>query len=132
MNKTSAIIIIGMVLIGGVVVFWKGSSGSASGIAAGSGDNVAVVDGKQIVTIIAKGGYSPRVSNVKADTPTTLRVISKGTFDCSIALRIPALGYSKNLNPNDSTDIDIPPQKSGTSLNGFCSMGMYNFRINFE
>lgn len=132
MDKTGAVIIIGMILIGGGIVFWKGYSGGVADGSAGTQNNVELSGEKQIVTITAKGGYTPRISRAKADTPTILRMVTKGTFDCSIALRIPALEYSQNLEPNKSIDIEIPPQKAGTSISGFCSMGMYNFRIDFS
>ncbi len=131
MDKTGATILIAMILLGGGIVFWKGYSGAAPLNTSVPGENISVSGGKQIVTVVAKGGYSPRISVAKANTPTTLRMITKGTFDCSIALRIPDLGYSKNLEPNSSLDIEIPPQKTGTNIQGFCSMGMYNFRIDF-
>ncbi|HMP67258.1 MAG TPA: hypothetical protein PKA60_00720 [Candidatus Paceibacterota bacterium] len=95
-------------------------------------DNVSVVDGVQIITITAKGGYSPRTTNAKADIPTVIKMDTAGTFDCSSALAIPNLSYRSYLPPSGETLIDIPAQKSGTKLQGLCSMGMYNFAINFN
>ncbi|MEK7638941.1 MAG: cupredoxin domain-containing protein [Patescibacteria group bacterium] len=95
-------------------------------------DNVASEAGKQIVSISAKGGYFPRFSKAKADTPTTLRVETTGTFDCSSALTIPSLNYQKNLPPSGVMDIELQPQKAGTTLKGLCSMGMYEFEIAFQ
>ena len=95
-------------------------------------NNVTVEDGKQIVSITAKGGYAPRLSKAKADMPTTLRVATKGTFDCSSALSIPALKYQENLPPTGVTEIELPPQKAGTKFEGLCAMGMYRFEIAFE
>lgn len=97
-----------------------------------SPSNVSVVDGKQIITITAKGGYSPRTTKAKAGMPTVINMKTQGTFDCSIALSIPSVGYQNNLPPTGETMIDIPTQEKGSVIKGTCSMGMYNFAIQFE
>ena len=98
----------------------------------GGSGNVTVVDGKQIITISAKGGYSPRVTSAAAGLPTVIKMDTQGTFDCSSALIIPSLSYQKYLPPSGETLIDVPPQKAGAKLQGLCSMGMYNFTVNFN
>jgi len=95
-------------------------------------DNVSIIDGKQIIEIGAKGGYAPKVSIAKANIPTILRVQTRGTFDCSSALTIPSIGYRANLPPSGVTEIEIPAQKSGATLQGLCAMGMYNFKVQFN
>lgn len=94
-------------------------------------NNVSIVDGRQIIEITAKGGYLPRVSTAKAGIPTILRFNTKGTFDCSSAVRIPSMSISKNLPQSGITDIDLGEQKVGI-LNGSCGMGMYPFEIDFK
>lgn len=94
-------------------------------------ENVTVEDGRQIIEITAKGGYWPRNSVAKAGMPTTLRVETEGSFDCSSSLVIPDINYRGNLPITGSTDIELPEQKAGTILQGFCGMGMYNFSISF-
>ena len=94
--------------------------------------NVSVVDGKQIITIDARGGYFPQMTIAKADMPTIIKVETKSTFDCSSALVIPDLNYQKNLPPTAVTEIEVPPQKAGEEIQGLCSMGMYSFQIKFE
>lgn len=131
MQSTTISILIAGILIGGAIVFTRSSKNSPDG----GGQEVppvAVVDGKQIVTIVAKGGYAPRVSNAQADMPTVLRVETRGTFDCSAALSIPAIEYRAMLPPSDTTDIEVPPQKSGTTLQAMCAMGMYGFSVAFN
>ena len=91
-----------------------------------------MVDGKQIIMISAKGGYSPKVTTAKADMPTVIKMDTQGTFDCSSALTIPSIGYRNNLPPSGETAIDVSPQKAGTTVRGLCAMGMYNFSINFN
>lgn len=95
-------------------------------------NNVTVENGKQIVAISAKGGYSPRISEAKADTPTVLRVDTNGTFDCSSSLNLPSMNYQKNLPATGVTDIEIPAQKAGSTFEGLCGMGMYKFQIAFK
>ncbi len=95
-------------------------------------NNVTVEDGKQIVTISAKGGYSPKVSEAKADMPTTLRIETRATFDCTSVLTIPSMNYEKNLPPTGVTEIELPPQKAGSTFEGLCGMGMYKFEIAFK
>jgi plastocyanin domain-containing protein len=126
--KTAAIsIILSSLLVGGLIVISSGKK-TESGA---SVNNVEIVEGKQIITIRAKGGYSPKVSTAAADTPTLIRVETTGTFDCSAALVLPSINYQSNLNPSGTTDIEIGPQKAGTKFQGLCSMGMYNFVVNF-
>lgn len=95
-------------------------------------NNVTEENGKQIVTISAKGGYLPRISEAKADMPTTLQIETNGTFDCSSVLSIPSLDYQKNLPPTGITEVDIPPQPAGSTFEGLCGMGMYRFEIAFK
>jgi plastocyanin domain-containing protein len=94
--------------------------------------NVVLNGDSQIINIAAKGGYSPRNTTAKANTATTLKIQTNGTFDCSSSLIIPTLKYRKSLPPTGETTVEIPPQKSSTSIRGLCSMGMFNFTLNFN
>lgn len=129
---------IAVALVGGALFYggtWgPGGAPQAAGTAGGanSASNVSVVDGKQVIVITAKGGYSPRVTNAQAGVPTVIKMDTRGTFDCSSALVIPGTGYRKNLPPSGETAIELPPQEAGTSMRGLCAMGMYNFQINFD
>lgn len=87
--------------------------------------------GKQIIQVNAKTGYTPKLSEAKANTTTILRVSTKSTFDCSTALKIPKLGITKNLPASGDTDIEIAAQPAGTVIDATCSMGMYSFQIKF-
>ena len=106
--------------------------GNGNQNSAPSVNNVSVDGDKQIVEIVAKGGYSPKVSLAKADVPTILRMHTQGSFDCSSAVAIPSIGYQANLPPSGVTDVAIPAQKSGTVLQGLCAMGMYHFQVQFN
>lgn len=96
-----------------------------------AGGNVRQEGEGQVITITAKGGYTPSTTTAAADVPTVLEVRTSGTFDCSAALVIPSLSYRKMLPPSGTTTIQVPPQPSGSTLQGVCSMGMYSFDIQF-
>lgn len=130
-NVNIIAILVTVVLIGGVAIL-SGRNNNQTTETKLVASNVSVVDGKQIVTINAKGGYSPNITTAKADLPTILKVATNGTFDCSSALTIPSLGINKNLPPSGETGIEVPPQKAGTTMRGLCAMGMYNFAVNFN
>jgi len=128
-NKlTIASIIIAVALIGAVLILGKNNSGAENNVPA---NNVSVVDGKQIIEITAKGGYTPRKSVAKAGIPTILRFNTKGTFDCSSFVRIPSMNISQSLSQSGATDIDLGSPLAN-SLQGMCGMGMYPFEIEFQ
>ena len=128
MKSTIISIVLVGILIASAIIFSRG--GSAQEVA--SVDNVSVVDGKQIVEIGAKAGYAPKLSAAKADMPTVLRMKTNSTFDCSSVVTIPSLGLKKILPSDGITDIEIPAQKTGSTLRGLCTMGMYNFQVQFN
>ena len=128
MKTTISSIIIGVGLIGGAMILSNQPVGNDG---APSIDNVSIVDGKQIIDLRAKGGYEPRRTIAKAGLPTILRLDTKGTFDCSSAVRIPSLNISRNLPPSGTTEIDLGTPKVAI-LEGTCSMGMYPFEIDFQ
>ena len=117
-------------IIGSALFFMSGNETNLSPSVIAS--NVSVVEGTQIIEISAKGGYSPQLTIAQANIPTVIRVTTQGTFDCSSALTIPSLGYRTNLPPSGVTDIEIPPQTAGTTVQGLCSMGMFNFSVKFN
>jgi plastocyanin domain-containing protein len=125
MNKAILIVIAGAAVAG--LIFFSGR-GSGEEVAA---NNVRIVDGIQIVEITTKGGYRPRVSQAQAGIPTVIRFKTNGTFDCSIALRIPSENVSMYLPQTGNTDIDVGLPSVG-SLQGMCSMGMYRFSVEFK
>lgn len=128
--NATAIIVAGVIVAGAIMV--SRAPTSPRGEFPSEGNNVSVVDGMQYIDIGAKGGYTPRVTSAASGIPTTIRVRTAGTFDCSSALVLPSIGYRKNLPPTGTTEIALPPQPAGSVLKGLCSMGMYNFQIAFQ
>lgn len=123
-------IAISAVLIGWA--FWLVSPKSGTNSETAAAPTATIVDGKQVIDIRAKGGYSPRVVIAKAGVPTILRVATNGTFDCSASLVIPKLSYQKFLQPSGTEDIAISAEQARGTLQGLCNMGMYNFQIKFQ
>ena len=139
-SKQNLIIIIAIILAAGAIFFAINySNGTSISISANTqnniieenANNVSIVDGKQIIILKAKGGFSPIHSIAKAGISTILRVETNGTLDCSSIIRIPDMNISKNLPLSGTTDIDIGVQKAGI-FQGTCGMGMYPFDIRFE
>ncbi|NCS99946.1 hypothetical protein GW765_03115 [Candidatus Parcubacteria bacterium] len=116
-----------ILLVVGAILMVKSSEDGASPV-----NNVEVVEGVQYVNITARGGYSPSASEAQAGIPTKLNVKTDGTFDCSSFLVINELNYQGTLPQTGETEIDLGAHEPGTTLSGTCSMGMYNFKINFN
>ncbi len=131
MNKTASIIITAaLVIVISIMLFVQPKS--SPGLAKiDTAQNVEIREGVQYVTINAKGGYSPKVSTAKANIPTKLIVKTNGTYDCSSSLIIRSIGYQKVLPQTGEEIIDLGSPQTGT-LQGLCSMGMYNFVVNFN
>lgn len=142
MKKSAIYILIIAVVIVGII--WIGEKKETSGsldsqkidqnsnrVSNEPTNNVSVVDGKQIIEIKAKGGYSPRITAAKANLPTILRFNTNSTFDCSSYIRIPSMKITKILPQSGATDIDLGSQKVG-KIQGTCGMGMYFFEIDFQ
>jgi plastocyanin domain-containing protein len=86
----------------------------------------------QFIDLTAKGGFSPSRVEAQAGVPTTLRVTTNGTYDCSSTLVIPALNYQANLEPTGVELINLTSEQAQGTLKGMCSMGMYRFEIAFN
>lgn len=132
MNKLGYIILTLALAMGIGFMFIGGSEDNTVRTSTQSAQNVEIKDGVQYVTINARGGYSPRVSNAQSDIPTKLVVKTNGTYDCSTALVIRSINYQKILPQTGEEIIDLGIYKSGQSLQGLCSMGMYSFQVQFS
>lgn len=127
-KNTIISIIISIALIGGTLYYISDRSASLGGETAQS-QNIEIRDGVQYVTVTAKGGYSPRVTEIKGGIPTKLIVKTDGTYDCSASLVVRPVGFQKILQPTGEEVIDLGTPKSGDEVQGVCGMGMYNFQI---
>ncbi len=129
MQKNTIIsIIISIALIGATFYLVSDRSGLSGGEVVQS-QNIEIRDGVQYVAITAKGGYSPRITQIKGGLPTKLVVKTDGTYDCSASLVIRSVGFQKILQPTGEEVVDLGIPKSGEKVQGVCGMGMYNFQI---
>lgn len=128
MKTTIISIFVTILLVGGMIMLNKKPSETEDITPA---NNVTMEDGKQIIEINAKGGYSPKSSIAQANVPTILRFKTEGTFDCSSAISIPSMKITKNLPNSGTTDIDLGTREIGM-LQGTCGMGMYPFEVEFK
>jgi uncharacterized protein len=131
MNKTVSIIItFGLVVTIGIIFMGGSKKDSANVI--GSSQSVEIKDGVQYITVLASGGYSPKITTAKAGIPTKLIMKTNATYDCSASLVIRSVGFQNILPQTGETEIDLGIPKSGEPLQGVCGMGMYSFVINFS
>jgi plastocyanin domain-containing protein len=129
-QKISLLIILVGIAISSLIFFSEfGSSKEGKGLP--PLNNVFIQADKQIIEITAKGGFEPTTSIAKAGYPTTLKITTNGTYDCSSVVSIPELGIHQNLPANGVTNIDLGTRGVGV-LNGTCGMGMYPFTIDFR
>ncbi len=128
----SVITAVGLIVLAMLLASPSTGPSRASGGASADGQNVTMENGKQIVAITARGGYSPQSSVAKAGVPTILRMKTAGSFDCSSSVVIPALNVRMALPSTGERDIEVPAQQPGTVLQGTCAMGMYSFQIQFN
>jgi plastocyanin domain-containing protein len=131
----NAVIVIAVVIISILGIFMmlqhSGITNAATPDTSGTAQQDEIGD-KQTLNITAKAGYRPQNNVLKADKTTVLKIQTNSTYDCSSGFTIPKLNIEKNLPPSGTTEIIIPAQKSGTKITAMCSMGMYQFTMNFQ
>lgn len=130
MNKTVSIIITIGLVVGLGIIFIGGSKKDNANTE--SVQSVEIKDGVQFITINAKGGYSPQITEAKGGIPTKLIMKTNDTYDCSASLVIRSVGFQKILPQTGETEIDLGIPRAGEPLRGVCGMGMYSFEINFS
>lgn len=80
--------------------------------------------GRQELTVIVKGAYSPNVINVKRGVPVRLHFDRREDTDCSRFVVFSDLQLRKDLPAFSITDIEFTPEKTG-EIPFTCDMGMY-------
>lgn len=78
-----------------------------------------------IEILVTAEGYSPERIKVMKGKPVHLNVVAKSAYSCASAFRIPSLGISKNLQPNETFEVTFTPKEVG-EIRFTCSMGMYS------
>lgn len=131
MKKAISIIIMSALVVIIAIIVLSGTPKNTAKNTSGAESN-EIKNGIQYITILAKGGYSPKVSTAKAGIPTKLIIKTDGTYDCSASLVIKSINYQKILSQTGEEIIDVGTPVAGTPLRGVCGMGMYNFLVNFN
>ena len=73
---------------------------------------------------VFSNGYSPNYIKIRKGSEATITLIGKDAYSCASAFRIPSLGISKNLGPNEKYTFLFTPTEAGKII-FTCSMGMY-------
>lgn len=126
--------VVGILLIGfaavnvygaaNVLGVWSSASDSTA-IAHELSSNVRMVDGVQVVTMLANGdGYSPATTYVAAGVPIRWEITSTAPLYCTAFLRAPELGVSTQLVGGVNV-VDVRPLGLG-EWPFTCVMGMYS------
>jgi sulfite exporter TauE/SafE/copper chaperone CopZ len=105
-----------------------GTAGEAAAAQSVS-SNVTIANGVQTVTMTQEAqGYVPADTTVYAGMPIVWQVTGKAPYSCSMALRVPSLDVSANLNEGPNA-INLPALPVGTTP-FTCVMGMYTGTLN--
>ena len=91
----------------------------------------AAIDG-ELTLSVNNDGYFPVTLKAPADKAFTLNLVTNETYSCARDFVIPALNYYELLPDTGTVQVNIPAQKSGSTLFFTCSMGMYTGQIVFE
>ncbi len=129
-----AVIYLGVTSVNGALVVW-GSPVSLQSITKSFQNNLEPKTAEKLysefptsqtpqINVLANG-YSPNYIRVKKDFPVTIKLVSRDAYSCASAFRIPALGISKNLQPNETYTVSFTPKRVG-KIAFTCSMGMYS------
>ena len=129
-KDTKTALIFGGLAVSLLVVFVMVQNNDADSVAPET-TGVSIENGTQIITLTAKGGFSPSSIVATAGLPTELRVATNGTYDCSSVIVIPELGYQQTLQPTGTETIQLSAAQAQGTLEGTCGMGMYDFEITF-
>jgi plastocyanin domain-containing protein len=87
--------------------------------------------GRQEVTVVVQGGYSPAHVRVKAGAPVRLVFDRQETSGCSEEVVIPDFGIRRFLPAHEQTPVEFTPERPG-SYEFTCGMGMLRGRITVD
>ncbi len=87
--------------------------------------------GRQEVTVVVQGGYSPAHVRVSAGTPVRLVFDRQESSGCSEEVVIPDFGIRRFLPAQQRTPVEFTPDRPG-SHEFTCGMGMLRGRITVE
>ena len=91
----------------------------------------ASAGGRQEVTVVVQGGYSPAHVRVSAGEPVRIVFDRQETSGCSEEVVIPDFGIRRFLPAHQKTPVEFTPERPG-SFEFTCGMGMLRGRITVE
>ena len=103
--------------------FFLAGQGSAGAIVATNSPS-----GRQDVSIVVQGGYTPSTIRVQAGQPVRLTFERKESSSCSEEVVFPDFALRRFLPEGQRTVVDITPPSPGT-YQFTCGMGMLHGRI---
>ena len=127
---TTFFFIIGAIVLVGLFIYLVSTGGNNTPVQTNT-ESVIMENGKQILLMNARAGYTPNSFNAKANTESILRVTTENTFDCSATVNIPSLNIRQVLPITGITDINLGTPKQGTIIYGTCGAGLYKFTMRF-
>ena len=123
MDTTQLVVtVIGLLLIAGVAWFFFGEREKTT---------AQVVEGKQVVRVAVKGGYSPDTLVVKRGRPVRIEFDRQETSGCSDTVVFSDFGISRPLPAFKTTAVEFTPDKAG-QFSFTCGMNMLRGKLIVE
>jgi sulfite exporter TauE/SafE len=115
----------GALIVGGSPITLQSVADDVSVVFGGNSgiqnNNIGVTQNVEI--IITSDGYNPDYIRVKKGFPVTITLKTQNAYSCASAFRIPSLGISRDLQPNETQTIIFTPTKAG-QIPFSCSLGI--------
>lgn len=123
MDTTQIVVtVLGLLLIGGVAWFFFGEREKTT---------AQVVEGKQVLRVAVKGGYSPDTLVVKWGRPVRIEFDRQETSGCSDTVVFGDFGISRPLPAFKTTSVEFTPEKAG-EFSFTCGMNMMRGKLIVE
>lgn len=94
----------------------------------GAARAVALAGGRQVVTVVVRGGYDPATIRVKAGAPVRLVFDRQESSGCSEEIVFGDFGVRRFLPAHQQTAVEITPARPGT-YEFTCGMSMLRGRL---
>lgn len=92
------------------------------------GKKEEVIEVKNSVNILVKGGYKPSVIQVKKDTKITLNFLREDENSCLDEVILSEFKIKRFLPLNKAVSVEINPDKTG-AFDFSCGMGMFHGKL---
>ena len=116
-----AVTLSGLALMAAVAWFFWGPRGEGVRATLTSG-------GRQELMVLVKGGYTPDVIQLRADTPSRLNFRREESAACTEMVVFPDFDRAAQLPEGETVAVDLPPAEPG-EYQFSCQMGMVRGRL---